>query len=196
MAREAGLTIDRDGFTAEMEKQRARARASWKGADKARINPVYQELPRANFSGRETLETPAEVVAVLDGEIALDRTPFYAEAGGQVGDTGVLLSKETGEPVAVVETTYAPRAGQECQQGEDGGPAEARRPGDRARGCFGPQIHHAQSYRHAPSPCRSAHRAGDAREAGGQRGRAVAPALRLHPLRGDGPGGDWPRSSG
>ncbi len=127
MAREAGLTIDRDGFTAEMEKQRARARASWKGADKARINPVYQELPRANFLGRETLETPAEVVAVLDGEIALDRTPFYAEAGGQVGDTGVLLSKETGEPVAVVETTYAPAPGKNVSKVKLVGPLK---PGD------------------------------------------------------------------
>ena len=127
MAREAGLTIDRDGFTAEMEKQRARARASWKGADKARINPVYQELPRANFLGRETLETPAEVVAVLDGEIALDRTPFYAEAGGQVGDTGVLLSKETGEPVAVVETTYAAAPGKNVSKVKLVGPLK---PGD------------------------------------------------------------------
>ncbi len=120
MAREAGLTIDREGFTTEMEKQRTRARASWKGAEKAAINPVYQALPRVEFVGREMLEAPAEVVAVLRGdaaesgnagEIALDRTPFYAEAGGQVGDTGVLISQATGEPVAVVETTYAPAPG-------------------------------------------------------------------------------------
>ena len=39
MARESGLTIDREGFTAEMEKQRTRARASWKGAEKAQVNP-------------------------------------------------------------------------------------------------------------------------------------------------------------
>ena len=46
MARELGLTIDREGFDAEMEKQRTRARASWKGADKAQVNPVYQALPK------------------------------------------------------------------------------------------------------------------------------------------------------
>ncbi|HVO99881.1 MAG TPA: alanine--tRNA ligase [Bryobacteraceae bacterium] len=111
MAREFGLSIDRDGFDAEMEKQRTRARASWKGAEKAAVNPVYQALPRTEFIGRETLEAPATVTAVLDGEIALDKTPFYAEAGGQVGDTGVLLSKETGEPVAIVETTRSAAPG-------------------------------------------------------------------------------------
>ncbi len=54
MAREFGLTIDRDSFTAEMEKQRSRARASWRGADKAQIADVYRELPAAEFIGRET----------------------------------------------------------------------------------------------------------------------------------------------
>ena len=111
MARESNLTIDRAGFEAEMEKQRTRARASWKGAEKAQVNPVYQSLPKTEFVGRETLESPATVVGVMEGEIALDRTPFYAEAGGQVGDTGVLVSPETGETVAVVESAYAPLPG-------------------------------------------------------------------------------------
>src|SRR5579862_4941666 len=106
MAREFGLSIDREGFTAEMEKQRTRARASWKGAEKAQARPEIQALPRTEFVGRETLEAPAKVVAALDGEIALDRTPFYAEAGGQVGDTGVLVSAATGDTVAVVESAY------------------------------------------------------------------------------------------
>ncbi len=110
MARDAGLSIDRDGFNLEMEKQRTRARASWKGADKTQVNPVYQALPKTEFVGRETLEAQATVTAVLEGEIALDRTPFYAEAGGQVGDTGVLVS-EAGDTVAIVESTYSAAPG-------------------------------------------------------------------------------------
>src|SRR5579862_8414492 len=106
MAREFGLSIDREGFTAEMEKQRTRARASWKGAEKAQARPEIQALPKTEFVGRDALEAPAKVVAAFDGEIALDRTPFYAEAGGQVGDTGVLVSAATGDTVAVVESAY------------------------------------------------------------------------------------------
>jgi len=127
MAREAGLTIDRDGFTAEMEKQRVRARASWKGAEKAQINPVYQALPKTEFIGRGTLEAEAAVAAVIDSEIALDRTPFYAEAGGQVGDSGVLASKATGETVAVVESAYSAAPGKTVHKVRLLGPVK---PGD------------------------------------------------------------------
>ncbi|MGI8743626.1 MAG: alanine--tRNA ligase [Bryobacteraceae bacterium] len=115
MARERGLTIDREGFLAEMERQRTRARASWRGGDKGQIASVYKDLPASEFIGRETLESPATVARVIerDGktEVVLDRTPFYAEAGGQVGDTGVLVSKESGDPIAVVENTYKPAPG-------------------------------------------------------------------------------------
>jgi len=115
MARERGLSIDQQGFHAEMEKQRTRARASWKGADKTQVAPVYKDLPPTEFIGRETLESPVKVLRMIehDGntELVFNRTPFYAEAGGQVGDTGVLVSPATGDTVAYVRNTYKPAPG-------------------------------------------------------------------------------------
>ncbi|MBV8864616.1 MAG: alanine--tRNA ligase, partial [Acidobacteriaceae bacterium] len=120
MAREFGLTIDREGFSAEMETQRTRARASWKGGDKAQIAEVYKELPQVEFIGRETLETPVSVTRLIvdkspvelvetgKAEAVFSRTPFYGESGGQTGDTGLLLNAETRERVAVVEGAYKP----------------------------------------------------------------------------------------
>ncbi len=164
MAREFDLSIDREGFTAEMEKQRTRARASWKGgAEKAQVNPVYQALPRTEFVGRETLEAPATVTALLPtntatlpteprasasghtAEIALDQTPFYAEAGGQVGDTGVLLSKETGEPVAIIESTYSAAPGKSVHRVKIVGPVKE---GDTVIARVDPQARHSTMRNH------------------------------------------------
>ena len=120
MAREFGLTIDRASFDAEMDKQRTRARASWKGADKAHIADVYKSLSPVEFIGRETLESPVEVVELIvdkaaaprvdqgEAEVVFAKTPFYAESGGQAGDTGLLLDSETRERVAIVEGAYKP----------------------------------------------------------------------------------------
>jgi alanyl-tRNA synthetase len=126
MAREFGLRIDRAGFDSEMERQRERARASWKGGDKASVAPIYQELHAANptqFYGYDTLRHTGTIIALLvdhkplselpagvDAEIILDGTPFYAEAGGQVGDQGVLLDAE-GVKIADVTGTYSPVKG-------------------------------------------------------------------------------------
>jgi alanyl-tRNA synthetase len=124
MAREFGLQIDRCGFDTEMERQRERARASWKGGEKAQVAPVYNELlseGRTRFLGYEGTEFDSCIVrgimvdqrlvegieAGAKAELVLDQTPFYAEAGGQVGDRGTLYRKSTGEKVADVETTYA-----------------------------------------------------------------------------------------
>ena len=115
MAREFGLSIDLEGFDHEMERQRETARASWKGAEKAQIDPIYRELHAhhpTQFLGYETLEAEAIVVALpKEGEVILDRTPFYAEAGGQVGDQGGLYSLTTGEKLADVLSAYAPVKG-------------------------------------------------------------------------------------
>ncbi|MGA2933323.1 MAG: alanine--tRNA ligase, partial [Acidimicrobiales bacterium] len=113
LARDAGVEVDRAGFDAAMAEQRERARSAAK-ASRAGDVEVYRALLDAEgptpFVGRglENYEVPARVIAVLGGgedrvvEVFLDRTPFYAESGGQVGDTGTIVT-ETG--IADVDDT-------------------------------------------------------------------------------------------
>src|SRR3989442_13144845 len=121
MAREHGLALDYAGFDREMETQRDRARASWRGAEKSAVVPAYQTLleqGRTKFLGYSELEAPSRVIGLLvnrqpvdsvpagaRAEAVFDQTPFYAEAGGQVGDRGALYSA-AGEKVADVETAF------------------------------------------------------------------------------------------
>ncbi len=92
MARERGLTVDKDGFEKLMEEQRARARAAQK-KEVISLSQIETTAP-TKFVGFEKLETSArvlEVVSVKDKTaVVLDTSPFYAEMGGQVGDTGEL----------------------------------------------------------------------------------------------------------
>ncbi len=126
LARERDLSIDRGGFGSEMEAQRSRARASWKGGAVAAASAVYQELHKelsSEFLGYETtIEPDASVLAIVIGgergkrveagqeaEVVLDRTPFYAESGGQVGDQGVF--RKDGMIAARVLDVQAPVKG-------------------------------------------------------------------------------------
>ena len=92
MARERGLTVDKEGFEKLMEEQRARARAAQK-KEVISLSQIETTAP-TKFVGFEKLESPArvlEVVSVKDKTaVVLDTSPFYAEMGGQVGDTGEL----------------------------------------------------------------------------------------------------------
>ena len=144
MARQYGTSTDVAGFQAEMEKQRTRARASWKGADKTQTNPVYQTFPKTEFIGRETLEAPATVVAVLDDGIVLDRTPFYSESGGQVGDKGTLVSAETGG-VVPVDTAISPAPGITLHRISD---ASTLKKGDKVMARVNPGLRHATMRNH------------------------------------------------
>src|SRR6185437_14160530 len=68
MAHERGLSIDREGFEREMDEQRRRARASWKGADKGAVPPAYQALlekGRTRFVGYDHLDSHARVICLL-----------------------------------------------------------------------------------------------------------------------------------
>ncbi|TKS53613.1 alanine--tRNA ligase [Luteimonas yindakuii] len=111
IARERGLQVDTAGFEAAMEKQRETARAAGKFASGTGLpaDLVAQMLP-TTFLGYQQLEAEGlEIVALLrDGRpvdrieageeavVILDRTPFYAESGGQVGDTGALVGEGVG----------------------------------------------------------------------------------------------------
>ena len=123
LARDAGVEVDRAGFDAAMAEQRERARAAAKSSragDEAAYRALLDAEGPTSFVGRglENYEVPARVVALLEGagegqldgggravEIFLDRTPFYAESGGQVGDTGTIVT-ESGI-AEVYDTVYA-----------------------------------------------------------------------------------------
>ncbi|MCJ7611574.1 MAG: alanine--tRNA ligase, partial [Candidatus Aminicenantes bacterium] len=106
LAVEQGLSVDAEGFEHELDQQKARARSSWKGDARLKERKIYEELKHLSvgFVGTDTPQvTESKVLALLkdgrrveslkqgeEGEVILERTPFYAEAGGQVGDSGQM----------------------------------------------------------------------------------------------------------
>jgi len=107
--RARGITVDTDGFSAAMQKQKQEARASWSGsgeaASEAQWFAVLDEVGRTEFLGYDTEEAEGVVLAIFkDGgrvmaanageavEIVTNQTPFYGESGGQAGDSGHLVS--------------------------------------------------------------------------------------------------------
>jgi len=108
---EAGLGLDMKSFEEAMEEQKSRARASWTGSGEKAVGGIYPPLledhPETVFRGYRETESEAKVLAIIRGgegagsagtgeevEVLLDRTSFYAESGGQVGDTGKIKSEK------------------------------------------------------------------------------------------------------
>ena len=104
--RDRGIGVDRAGFDAAMDRQKAAARAAWKGSGEAAAGEVWfdiaEEFGATEFTGYISTDGEAKVVAILLGGERVDsvegpqnafiitnQTPFYAESGGQAGDKGV-----------------------------------------------------------------------------------------------------------
>ena len=120
IARDSGLAVDSAGFNKAMEVQKERARASWKGSGEEGIKSIYRDIAhkikgtqslskpqRDMFIGYDTLESEGTVLSLIKGndmvksasegeqvEIVFDKTPFYGESGGQVGDTGKIWNDD------------------------------------------------------------------------------------------------------
>jgi alanyl-tRNA synthetase len=124
-ARDAGVKFDDAGFEAARAEEQARARASWKGGSQKSASPAFRDLPKTIFEGyRQLTSTNCEVLAIVkDGvgvpaaaagdqvEIVLDHTSFYADSGGQVGDTGWFTSADGNTTVAQITGCVAPIQG-------------------------------------------------------------------------------------
>jgi alanyl-tRNA synthetase len=107
--RPRGIAVDTEAFKAAMERQREKARAAWAGSGEAATEAVWfalrEKVGATEFLGYET-ETAEGVVAALvkdgqhvgqlntgdTGAVVLNQTPFYAESGGQIGDTGTMTA--------------------------------------------------------------------------------------------------------
>ena len=119
MAEEQNLKLDEDGFKKSMELQRERARSSSKQKKSALTGDVYNDIEnesgKTEFTGYENYKDTGKILALLNSEgrhekitaagefeIVLDRTPFYAERGGEVGDTGIM--RINGHEIKIINT--------------------------------------------------------------------------------------------
>ena len=120
MLREKNIKLDINAFNKKLEAQKEQSKAGWKGTGDAAATGDFKELKENfglnEFVGYEKTSTTATVLALLDenfkrveeingkGWVFLSNTPFYAESGGQVGDTGILDFNNQKPTVKVLDT--------------------------------------------------------------------------------------------
>lgn len=120
-AAENGFTVDREGFERSMEEQRQRARAARQESSSMAVQggPLSEFKTKSEFVGYEQLETDAKIIAIVHENqsvdlvganescmLILDKTPFYAESGGQVSDHGMIRNDQL--EAIVEEVSKAP----------------------------------------------------------------------------------------
>jgi alanyl-tRNA synthetase len=105
---EEGMTFDEAEFRAQMEEQRQKSKQAWQGLGEGKVREVYRRLAneaaKTNFTGYEEMESESRILKLIKGdeivsmaeegeevEVLTEKTPFYGEAGGQVGDQGVIF---------------------------------------------------------------------------------------------------------
>ncbi len=122
---DAGIEFDLEGFEHAKNEEQARARASWKGGATKSASPAFRDLPKTDFLGYSAwVVNGAEVLAIVkDGvgvpaakagesvDVVLDRTSFYGDSGGQVGDTGRFTSTDGNVVVAEITGCVLPVQG-------------------------------------------------------------------------------------
>ena len=107
---EEGMGFDEDGFRAQMEEQRKKSKQAWQGIGEGKAKEVYRKLVsegiKVDFTGYEELQSEAKILRLIKGnelvssaeegeeiEVVTEKTPFYGESGGQVGDRGVIFQE-------------------------------------------------------------------------------------------------------
>ena len=107
ITQERGVEVDVDGFRSAMAEQQRQAKEARKVAvagDTAHLTALVDEHGETDFTGRDEVWSEATVLYIDDDTIVLDRTPFYAESGGQIGDTGTITGD--GSTIEVTDTRY------------------------------------------------------------------------------------------
>jgi alanyl-tRNA synthetase len=107
---EKGISFDEEGFRAQMDDQRQKSKQAWQGMGEGRTKEVYRRLAsegmKTHFLGYEEIQSDSRILKLIKGdeivpfavegdgvEVITERTPFYGEAGGQVGDRGIIFQE-------------------------------------------------------------------------------------------------------